>query len=489
MKHWINSNYKTLIISAFLIPIITVAIVSISHVTQWYGISNPLSWAIYLSVGIEIAAMSALAAISANMGKNVYFPFIIVTLIQFIGNIFFAYEYIDMTSKMFQSWVELVSPLVGFMGVEPTDLIGHKRFLALFAGGLLPVISLSFLHMLVKFTEEDRLKDVKEDEEIHHKVVEEKIKHDIEETVTVDPELLKNLVEDAVRVKLSEKDLEVLENALLNPPPPNEELIKAYDNYKVNFTDSAVKKLDELIDERSKELDDEMDHLIPNHPMMNDIIGGIPIEPTKEEIEERDRVKFNETNLNNLEKFLTKKYEDPYDKELEEEFNEWDVTLQDGLEDEPSYEESSDNLPIEEPYEEPEIEDFDGDLMDDYYPMKFETDYFLGNNGKTANVETLSEREQFMNEIYDEIIEEDKKKLTTNIEENEPVVEEDKKKDQTEYPSVEENTQFSPSEETQDLTNDVNSVYFEQDETKSNPLNINRKILSRNVNNTRRRGF
>ena len=101
MKHWFNQNYKTLIITAFLIPIITVAIVSISHVTKWYGISNPVSWAIYLSIGIEIAALSALAAISANMGKKVYFPFAIVTIIQFIGNIFFAYSYIDINGQSF----------------------------------------------------------------------------------------------------------------------------------------------------------------------------------------------------------------------------------------------------------------------------------------------------------------------------------------------------------------------------------------------------
>ena len=59
MKNWIEKNYKTLIIAAFLVPIITVAIVSISHVTKWYGISNPVSWSIYLSIGIEIAALSA----------------------------------------------------------------------------------------------------------------------------------------------------------------------------------------------------------------------------------------------------------------------------------------------------------------------------------------------------------------------------------------------------------------------------------------------
>ena len=95
MKTWLQKNYKTLIIAAFLIPIFTVAIVSISHVTKWYGISNPVTWSIYLSVGIEIAALSTLAALSANMGKKVYFPFAIVTIIQFIGNIFFVYSYID----------------------------------------------------------------------------------------------------------------------------------------------------------------------------------------------------------------------------------------------------------------------------------------------------------------------------------------------------------------------------------------------------------
>ena len=154
--NWFQKNFKSLIYVAFLVPILTVAFVSISHVTKWYGLSNPISWSIYLSVGIEIAALSALAAISAQMGRKVYFPFAIVTLIQFIGNIFFAYQFIDVNSQSFKDWIDLVDPLVSFMGVESGDIVGHKRFLALFSGGMLPIISLSFLHMLVKFEEEDR---------------------------------------------------------------------------------------------------------------------------------------------------------------------------------------------------------------------------------------------------------------------------------------------------------------------------------------------
>ena len=158
--NWFQKNFKTIIYVAFLVPILTVAFVSISHVTKWYGLSNPFSWAIYLSVGIEIAALSALAAISAQMGKKVYFPFGIVTLIQFIGNIFFAYQFIDVASQSFKDWVDLVDPIVSYLGVESGDPVGHKRFLALFSGGMLPIISLSFLHMLVKFEEEEKKKVV-----------------------------------------------------------------------------------------------------------------------------------------------------------------------------------------------------------------------------------------------------------------------------------------------------------------------------------------
>ena len=176
--NWIQRNLRTIIYIAFLVPILSVAIVSISHVTKWYGISNPLSWSIYLSIGIEIAALSALAAISAQMGRKVYFPFGVVTLIQFIGNIFFAYQYIDINSQIFKDWVDMVDPVVSFLGVTSGDPIGHKRFLALFSGGMLPIISLSFLHMLVKFEEETKKEKLNKKENYEEVIVEEEIRKD-----------------------------------------------------------------------------------------------------------------------------------------------------------------------------------------------------------------------------------------------------------------------------------------------------------------------
>lgn len=210
MKNWINKNFKTLIITAFLIPIITVAVVSISHVTTWYGISNPITWSVYLSIGIEIAALSALAAISANMGSKIYFPFFVVTLIQFIGNIFFAYSYIDINSQTFKEWVNLVSPLLEFMGVESTDNIGHKRFLALFSGGMLPIISLSFLHMLVNFTEEEKKKENTIPEVLPNEVVSE-----ISRARFTDEELKR--IEEFLSKTYSSTDTTIEEKSTIDP--------------------------------------------------------------------------------------------------------------------------------------------------------------------------------------------------------------------------------------------------------------------------------
>jgi hypothetical protein len=161
MKKWLKRNLSNVIAGSFIVPILLVAFVSISHVTKFYEMSNPLSWAIYLSIGIEIAALAALAGVSAKFRKFIYLPFGIVTFIQFIGNVYFAYSFIDDTSKPFLDCVNLMGSILEPMGLDSTDLIGHKRILALFSGGLLPLISLTFAHMLVVYA--DRI-DAKEEE-------------------------------------------------------------------------------------------------------------------------------------------------------------------------------------------------------------------------------------------------------------------------------------------------------------------------------------
>jgi hypothetical protein len=280
MKVWFHKNYKTIIILAFLIPIITVAVVSISHVTQWYGISNPFTWAIYLSIGIEIAALSALAAISANMGKKIYFPFGIVTLIQFIGNVFFAYSFIDVTASSFKSWVELVSPLLEMTGVEPTDFIGHKRFLAFFSGGMLPLISLSFLHMLVKFSEGGKQVEL---------IVDDKKEENIEK---IDASVL---IGEISRVRLSEEDLALLEERLLQTKPKEEyeKLQKASLKDDDTLSDEEIMERAQKIEfkritERMKEIEKIQNEIRGYEDESEDPVGALANSEHRLKVEEDD---------------------------------------------------------------------------------------------------------------------------------------------------------------------------------------------------------
>ena len=151
MLDWIKNHKKGLIRGMFLVPIILVMIISISHVVSWYDLSNPMSWAIYLSIAIEIAAMSSIAAASVRVRGGVWFVFIIVTLIQFIGNIFFCYKETDVTSQAFKDWVELTGPVFDSIGSDVKDLVAQRRWLALLEGGLLPLISLASLHFFIRY--------------------------------------------------------------------------------------------------------------------------------------------------------------------------------------------------------------------------------------------------------------------------------------------------------------------------------------------------
>ena len=177
--NWILNNPNR---AMFLIPILLVAGISISHVVTWYDMANPINWAVYLSIAIEVGAMTALVAATNKIRGGVWFMFGLVTFIQMIGNIFYSYFQIDETGELFQSWIELTSPVWELMGTETTDVVGMKRWLAFLEGGLLPLISLTSLHFFVTYekneTEKPKTIDPKEDltPDIKKVIIEEELK-------------------------------------------------------------------------------------------------------------------------------------------------------------------------------------------------------------------------------------------------------------------------------------------------------------------------
>ena len=202
--NWILNNPNR---AMFLIPILLVAGISISHVVTWYDMANPINWAVYLSIAIEVGAMTALVAATNKIKGGVWFMFGLVTFIQMIGNIFYSYYQIDESGDLFQSWIELTAPVWELMGTETTDIVGMKRWLAFLEGGLLPLISLTSLHFFVTYEKNEdltpKMKEVivteekkRQNEEIKKKVVEVEVE-DIptEETIEEKSQKAKSIVE------------------------------------------------------------------------------------------------------------------------------------------------------------------------------------------------------------------------------------------------------------------------------------------------------
>ena len=285
MKNWFSRNLTNIISLAFVIPILLVAFVSISHVTSFYGLSNPFTWAIYLSVGIEIAALSALAAVSVNMGRFVYFPFIIVTFIQMLGNIFFSFTYIDETSQTFQDWISMVGGLFENMGIETTDLNTHKTVLAFLTGGLLPIISLTFAHMLVKFTEKNK-------EVVETIPVREEIKIVFDET---------KKTEEPKKWEPSAEQLSELEEILKNNYPKQSEV--KHKPYRP--TDEDLRKIEEVLTGYSELVKENIDN-------NNDVVE----EPIEEIVEQQVITEDNQYD-NTVYMGLLKKEDDIQPEEVE----------------------------------------------------------------------------------------------------------------------------------------------------------------------------
>ena len=270
---WVRNNPNR---SMFLVPILLVAVISISHVVTWYDIANPISWAIYLSIAIEVGAMTALVAATNKIKGGVWFMCGLITFIQMIGNIFFSYKEIDSNGDLFKSWVELTGPIWEMIGSDPSDIPAMKRWLAFLEGGLLPIISLTSLHFFVKYEKVnppkvgDQITDIPktESEKVVDKVVDKvwekvnelreegKLPEITEENLENEPSALAFTpyeVNDEIEggidetipqtdevITLSEKDSEIFMGEIENPKEPNDIIKNAIEKYKQSRGENAV---------------------------------------------------------------------------------------------------------------------------------------------------------------------------------------------------------------------------------------------------------
>jgi hypothetical protein len=142
-----NTKYNNVlhwfIILTFIGLYAIVSIISTIHVIDFFKLSNPEWLAISLAVAFEIGAAASLASLIVldKMNKPlVWGLFIILTLMQMMGNMYFSFTHL----QDFTGWVEL-------FGLVDEEVVYQKRVLSLISGAILPLVALGFIKSLVDY--------------------------------------------------------------------------------------------------------------------------------------------------------------------------------------------------------------------------------------------------------------------------------------------------------------------------------------------------
>lgn len=282
------------------------------------------------------------------------------------------------------------------------------------------------------------------------------------------PEDLKDFVDETTRVRLSERDLEILEKHLLNPEGPNEKLKEAAQKYSDKVREKHVPIKDFNVDEKwdgiSQEVWDRMELIEKQRESIHGPITEDDLPPTGAYANSEHREKLEQRNtlveMMKLDQELGL-YNEPFDNPMikeserltkmdeelklqEEEYedddiSDWDATLMDGLEDEPPFftDEEIEKILQEQPTEEEIEENFSTiePIMENIFQDEdYLTDAILEFNQQSIEEEfdeSIPKEEQTFGldiKQLNETLEEVNKEIDTEIEETPPTEEVEKKK-------------------------------------------------------------
>ena len=138
-----NKWVHRFVIATFVSLYFMVSIISTIHVIDFFKLSNPTWLAISLAVAFEVGAAASLAAIvilEKTSRFMVWSLFIILTLMQAMGNTYYAFTNLE----DYMGWIELF----GLVEAEP---IVQKRILSIVSGAILPIVALGFIKSLVDY--------------------------------------------------------------------------------------------------------------------------------------------------------------------------------------------------------------------------------------------------------------------------------------------------------------------------------------------------
>lgn len=141
-----KSKREKWIFFAFIIPPIAISFISMLHMISLFETSNLYWMAVSIAIAVELAAMSSLIALVTldRLNKTtVWSIFGVLALLQILGNMY--HTFINMSPESTQT-------ILNLLAIDNTPW--SIRLVNFIVGGILPVISLTFVKGIVDYFKE-----------------------------------------------------------------------------------------------------------------------------------------------------------------------------------------------------------------------------------------------------------------------------------------------------------------------------------------------
>jgi ABC-type multidrug transport system fused ATPase/permease subunit len=163
----INSKLiRNLIIGTFIsVPILS-SFISTIHIVSLFDLGNYSWMSILLAISFELGAVAAflIPTILTNIKKGlIYSIFILLSLLQIIGNVFFSFSFIFNKLKIDPTWLDSFMAFVSNFGVFSQSEV--TLWLAVIIGVPIPLVALFFLKSWVDYLNMNKIDKILETNE------------------------------------------------------------------------------------------------------------------------------------------------------------------------------------------------------------------------------------------------------------------------------------------------------------------------------------
>lgn len=139
----------------FIMILILGSFASLFHVREFWFITNTPFWATALAISTGLGIIGSMMA--TRFTGWAYASFILIMLMELMGNVFSAFLHIDVTGIGFLAFKELFEPLFQMIYFvdegETISDITYKRWVAGITGSFIPILVTIMFHIWLKITE------------------------------------------------------------------------------------------------------------------------------------------------------------------------------------------------------------------------------------------------------------------------------------------------------------------------------------------------